>query len=200
MANAARLIGDMPETRQPRTTIVVGNPKGGSRTSEVATRTAMAILRHAGVPEEARTVEVVELCELTSGLFAWGDPSVKQAKETVLASDLLVVASPVYKASYTGLLKAFLDHFGRDELRALATVPLMVGASALHSLAVESQLRPVLVEIGAACPTRCLYVLESTIEPDGAKAEAQLADWLDVWGGVLAPLVRARLDKTEEAR
>jgi FMN reductase len=103
----------------------------------------------------------------------------------VLDSDLVVFASPVYKASFTGLLKAFLDQFNRDELAALATVPLMVGASPAHSLAVESQLRPVLVEIGACCPTRGLYVLESAV------AELDLSDWLGTWGAALRAVIEA---------
>jgi len=65
-------------------------------------------------------IVLIELAELASGLFAWGGTggtsAVTDAKATVLSSDLVVVASPVYKASITGLLKAFFDHFGRDEL------------------------------------------------------------------------------------
>jgi FMN reductase len=85
------------------------------------------------------------------------------------------------------LLKAFLDQFGHDELRAIATVPLMVGAGPAHSLAVEHQLRPVLIEIGASCPTRGLYVLDNELDT----LDAQLADWLAVWGDALVSVVRA---------
>jgi FMN reductase len=168
-------------------TVVVGNPKPGSRTRAVGEAAATAVLAHAGAASSADQVQVIELAELGGGLFSWGDPAVAQAKTAVLNSDLLIVASPVYKASFTGLLKAFLDQFGRDELRALATVPLMVGAAPLHSLAVESQLRPVLVEIGASCPTRGLYVLEKDVDI----VSEQLSDWLSVWGAVLSAAVHA---------
>jgi FMN reductase len=184
----------MPETHALHATVVVGNPKAGSRTRTVGVAAATAVLDLAGPP--AGTVEVIELAELTGGLFAWGDPAVQAAKDAVLASDLLIVASPVYKASYTGLLKAFLDRFGRDELRALATVPLMVGAAAPHALAVESQLRPVLVEIGASCPTRGLYVLEAEVsQPDG-----YLAPWLEVWGPAVLGVVLARVQRKESVQ
>jgi FMN reductase len=116
---------------------------------------------------------------------------VAAAKERVLGSDLIVVASPVYKASYTGLLKAFLDHFGRDELAARASVPVMVGASELHSLAVETQLRPVLVEIGASCPTRGFYVLESQV----TDLDVVLDPWLSIWGDALRAVMSAAADR-----
>jgi FMN reductase len=74
-----------------------------------------------------------------------------------------VVASSTYKASYTGLLKSFLDWFGQTGLSGVTAVPVMVGAGPHHALAVEVHLRPVLVEIGASLPTRGLYVLESEL-------------------------------------
>jgi FMN reductase len=121
-------------------------------------------------------------------LFAWDSPAVTAAKQVVLSSGALVVASPVFKASFTGLLKAFLDQFARDELGAVATVPLMVGAGAAHNLAVEQQLRPVLIEIGASCPTRGLYFLDNALDT----LDEQLSDWLSIWGDVLTAVARVR--------
>ena len=155
-------------------TVVVGNPKPASRTRAVGEAVVRTVLPDA-------TVTVVELSSLAGELFTWGSPAVADAKTAVLSSDLVVVASPVYKASVPGLLKAFLDQFGRDELGARAVVPVMVGAAPDHALAVEHQLRPVLVEIGASCPTRGLYVLESEVDT----FESGLSSWLAVW---LAPL------------
>ncbi|MUH50451.1 MAG: NADPH-dependent oxidoreductase [Actinobacteria bacterium] len=169
-------------------TVVVGNPKPASRTRDVGVAVAHACARHFAIADPA--INVIELSELSSSLFGWGDPAVAAAKQQVLSSRLVIIASPVYKASYTGLLKAFLDQFGRDELGALATVPLMVGAGPAHSLAVETQLRPVLVEIGASCPTRGLYVLESEI----GELESPIAEWMNVWGDALRAVVGCRLD------
>lgn len=167
-------------------TVVVGNPKPTSRTRDVGVAVARAYAHHFAIADPA--IDVVELSELSSSLFVWGAPAVAAAKQQVLGSHLVIVASPVYKASYTGLLKAFLDQFGRDELGALATVPLMVGAGPAHSLAVESQLRPVLVEIGASCPTRGLYILESEV----GDVEGSIDEWMNVWGDVLRAVVSCR--------
>ena len=166
-------------------TVIVGNPKPASRTRTVAVELACAVLARAGETSEP---VVVEVSEISAGLFAWGDAAVAEAKKAVLFADLLVVASPVYKASITGLLKAFLDQFAQDELGALATVPLMVGAGPGHALAVETHLRPVLVEIGASCPTRGVYVLESQVDDPAA----WLDPWLDRWAAALLAVKATR--------
>lgn len=89
----------------------------------------------------------------------------------IQASDLVVVASPTYKATYTGLLKLFLDRFGAASLTGTA-VPVMLGAHWKHALAPELLLKPVLVEIGATCPTARLFLLDSEFEG---------SDTLDSW-------------------
>ena len=87
------------------------------------------------------------------------------------AADLVVVASPTYKATYTGLLKLFLDRFSTDGLRGVA-VPLMLGAGPAHALAPELALRPLLAEIGGTT-VRGHYVLDSSYDDPAA-----YADWL----------------------
>ena len=169
-----------------RAAVVIGNPKAGGRTTTVGKAAAAAVLAHAGISDGE--LSVIELADIGSDLFGWGDPAVAAVKAAVLSSDVLVVASPVYKASFTGLLKAFLDQFGHDELAAMATVPVMIGGGAAHTLAVEQQLRPVLIEIGASCPTRGLFVQDDQLDT----LDDQLAAWLAVWGDVLVGTARAR--------
>jgi FMN reductase len=137
---------------------VIGNPRTRSRTRHAAELVTAAVT---GSPPDT----VIELSELGPGLLGWGDPAVDEAKRQVLAAgELLVVATPTYKGTYTGLLKLFLDQFGAGELGGQPTVPLMLGASMGHALAPELSLRPVLVEIGASCPWPGLYLLDSEIE------------------------------------
>jgi FMN reductase len=95
---------------------------------------------------------------------------------------VVVVASPTYKAAYTGLLKVFLDRFPSDGLAGVVAVPLMLGAGPAHALAPEHTLRPVLVELGATVPTRGLYL----IDRDFANAAT-----LDPWLARAVPQVRA---------
>jgi FMN reductase len=113
-------------------------------------------------------VQVIDLTTLGTGLLEWGDPVVAAARAAVREATVVVIASPTYKAAYTGLLKLFLDVFEHGELRDVpVVVPLMTGGGPTHALAVEVHLRPVLVEIGARVPTAGLYVWGDQIDdPD----------------------------------
>ncbi|MEZ5234367.1 MAG: NAD(P)H-dependent oxidoreductase [Acidimicrobiales bacterium] len=142
--------------------VVVGNPKVASRTRSAGEAAADRIAELCGLEPQARAV--IELAELGPQLFDWSSTAVRAATETLAGATVAVIATPVYKATYTGLLKAFLDWFGQTGLDGVVTVPLMVGAAANHALAVETHLRPLLVEIGATVPTRGLYLLESELE------------------------------------
>ena len=146
-------------------TIVVGNPKPRSRTYEAAAGVAEAL-------SGAAPTAAVDAVDLGPSLLGRGDETVQAAVALVRAADLVVVASPTYKATYTGLLKCFLDQFPGDGLAGVVAVPLMLGAGPGHALAPEVSLKPVLVELGATCPTRGLYLLDSDYGP------AALAPWL----------------------
>lgn len=86
----------------------------------------------------------------------------------------MVVASPTYKASFTGLLKLFLDRFPSNALDGVVAVPLMLGAGPAHALAPEVFLKPVLAELGAVLPTRALYLPDTSYD-DPAAYEPWLA-------------------------
>jgi FMN reductase len=155
------------------TVVVVGNPKPMSRTRAAAELVAQKLT---GAPPE----HVIDVVDLGAGLLGWGDPQVAAAKAIVKGADSLVVATPTYKATYTGLLKLFLDQFGQGELGQVTTFALMLGGSYAHALAPELTLRPVLVEIGASCPAPALYLLES----DYATSQD-----LDKWLGIARKFV-----------
>lgn len=95
------------------------------------------------------------------------------AVATVQESALVIVASPTYKATYTGLLKLFLDRFPGGSLAGVTAVPMMLGGHWRHALAADLLLKPVLVEIGATCPAAGLFLLESEYS-DGPALESWL--------------------------
>jgi FMN reductase len=156
------------------TTVIAGNPKADSRTLAAAVLLAELITGRA--PDHA-----VDVIALGPGLLGWGDASVGEAVATAKASDLLIVASPTYKASYTGVLKLFLDQFETATgLARQVAVPLMLGAGPGHAMAPELLLKPVLVELGATVPCQGLYLLDAT-----AQDAASSAKWRERWGGEL---------------
>ena len=134
--------------------VVVGNPKPRSRTYQAA---AMVAERLAGQPADL----LIDLADLGARLLDWSDASVTGLIAAVQHSDLAVFASPTYKATYTGLLKLFLDRIGGGDLAAVTAVPVMLGGHWQHAMACDLLLKPVLVELGATCPTRGLFLLES---------------------------------------
>jgi FMN reductase len=160
--------------------VVVGNPSAGGRT----TTAAMAVAERAAGVLGGASVELVELAEHTEGIFSWEAPVIDEINRRVAGSDLAVVASPTYKASFTGLLKAFLDRYGSNGLAGVVVIPLMLGAAPVHALAVETQLRPVLVELAATVPTKGLFVVDSQMD--------RLAETIDAWWELAeGPLMRA---------
>jgi FMN reductase len=159
--------------------VVVGNPKPRSRTLAAAIDVAREL---GGEPDL-----VVDLAELGPALLDWSDPQVTDLVKQVGGADLVVVASPTYKAAYTGLLKLFLDRFaGGTGLSGLA-VPLMLGGSPAHSLAPELTLRPVLTEIGGTVPGRGLYVVDSRHDDPSA-----YADWLAATRPIVTHFLKGR--------
>jgi FMN reductase len=147
--------------------VVVGNPKPASRTLDAATKVAA---RLGGRPPDV----IIDLAEFGPRLLAFGDDEVSRAIERVQAASAVVVASPTYRAAYTGLLKLFLDQFPSGGLAGVVAFPLMLGGAWVHALAPEVFLKPVLVELGASCPVRGLFLLDSDYE-----SPAQLDDWIE---------------------
>jgi len=159
--------------------VVAGNPKPASRTLDAGARLATALTGRE--PDH-----VVDVITLGAGLLGWGDETVAAAVETVAAADLVVFASPTFKATYTGVLKLFLDQFATgDGLRDVVAVPLMLGAGPAHALAPDLLLKPVLVELGATSPAPGLYLHDSTYTTD-----TRIADYAERWSPVLSAALR----------
>lgn len=133
-------------------TLLVGNPKPDSRTLRIARELAEAAL-------EPGTYElsVIDLAKYAEIVFAWPSDEMTVLTEQVAACDLLVVASPTYKATYTGLLKAFMDRYPNKGLQGVVALPVMTGGDMAHSVSLDVHLRPLLVELGARIPTAGLY-------------------------------------------
>ncbi|GIP49096.1 FMN reductase (NADPH) [compost metagenome] len=156
-------------------TTIVGNPKPRSKTFAFAEQTAELLRdilkRH--ISTEV-THEVIDLAEYASALVQWDQETIQSLQARVEASTYLVVASPTYKATYTGLLKLFMDLLPMNALSGKLAYPLMVGAGYQHQLAVELHLKPLLAELGAICPGRGLYVLDT----EGDRGRNAIEEWI----------------------
>ena len=159
------------------TPVVVGNPKPASRTLEAGRLLAEALT---GGPAD----HVIDVVDLGPGLLGWGDEAVAAAVRTVQESSLVVFASPTFKATYTGLLKLFLDQFaGGTGLQGVVSVPLMLGAGPAHAMAPDLLLKPVLSELGGTCALPGLYLIDESYAED-----PKLSDYAKRWAPTVAAL------------
>jgi len=181
-------------------TTLIGNPRTGSRTRTAALRLAHRIAEETGTPHPARTgngerAAEIDLAGFGPSLLEPGPPApVARALDAVRGTDLLVVASPTYKATYTGLLKVFADLLPSGALGGVTAVPVLVMASPAHAFAVDAHLRPLLLELGADVPAPGLALLQDDIDadpgaPDGPAPRLDRA--LDAWLAEAAPALRA---------
>lgn len=164
--------------------VVSGNPRPGSRTLGLAEEVGRRIADELGLT----ATDPVDLALLAPEVLT-GSTAVAAARHRVATARVVVVATPVYKASYTGLLKAFLDGYGPDALADVVVVPVVVSASPAHALAGEVHLRPVLVELGAVVPARTFAVTEGQLADVGPL----LGTWLERWAATLGRAVPAPL-------
>lgn len=141
-------------------TLIGGSPSPTSRSSVVLDEIAEQ-LRAAG-----RHVSRVEVRELDPQALLWADfdhPDLRSAAARLATADAVVIATPVYKASFSGLLKAFLDLLERDALRGKTILPIATGGSIAHLLSIDYALRPVLCALQAERILTGCFVLDRDV-------------------------------------
>ena len=141
--------------------VLTGSPSARSRTS--------ALALHVGdeLALDGHDVEVIHLRRLPAAALLsadTADPAIAAAVRAVIAADAVVVATPIYKASYSGLLKVFLDLLPQAALQGKVVLPLATGGTVAHLLAIDYGLRPVLVSLGARHITAGRFVLDTHID------------------------------------
>ncbi|GAB2866915.1 NAD(P)H-dependent oxidoreductase [Lentzea nigeriaca] len=105
------------------------------------------------------------------------DPEIAAAVSSVLTADGVVVASPVYRAAYSGLVKALLDLLPKKALRGRAVLPLATGGNQGFLVAMDYALHPLLAAKGADQVVRGEFVLDQKVgSPESAAALDAAAD------------------------
>jgi FMN reductase len=86
------------------------------------------------------------------------DEAGSDAVQAVSRASAILLASPVYRASFPGVLKNFFDHLPVETLTAKPVGWVVVGASAHHYLGVDRHLRDVLAWFGAVALPTSVYL------------------------------------------
>jgi FMN reductase len=89
--------------------------------------------------------------------------AIVKANGLVAEADAVIVVSPVYKASYTGVLKTFLDLVPQKGLAGKIVLPLFMGGSLAHLLTIDYALKPVLSVLGARYILGGVYAVDSQV-------------------------------------
>jgi FMN reductase len=159
--------------------VLIGNPKPRSRTRNICAEIAARI----AASSEDATIREIDLIDYADILFTWPNETLAELSADVADCDVLIVGSPTYKGSYTGILKAFLDRYPKGGLQNSVAIPVMTASEPRHQLGVEVHLRSLLVELGASTPSDSVFFMM----PDMPKAQ----EILDSWARRNVPLVVA---------
>ncbi|MFD3837620.1 FMN reductase [Streptomyces sp. NPDC058642] len=134
-----------------------------SSTRLLADRLAAAVERLA--PAEVQVVEVRDLAVAIAHQLTSGFPgrALAAAQDAVTGADALIVVTPVFSASYSGLFKSFFDVLDKDALAGKPVLIAATGGSARHSLVLDHALRPL------------FSYLRAVVVPTGVYAASE--DW-----------------------
>lgn len=151
--------------------VVSGHPRAGSRTLALASALGERFAaRRGSVPPVT-----VDVAKLGPGLLTPGDPATGAALDALQATDLLVVATPTYKGSYTGVLKVLLDQLPPNALAGTFAVPVVTAGIQPQADATEAALRRLLRELGADVADFALTVVESELADSAGIADRYAA-------------------------
>ena len=96
--------------------------------------------------------------------------------------DLVVVATPIYKAAYSGVLKLFLDLLPQTAFKGKTVLPVATGGSPHHMLALDYALRPVLQSLGAEHILPGVFAIDAQVvllPQEGQQIDVELARRLE---------------------
>ena len=180
------------------TLIITGSPSGSSRTAKLAALVGTR-LSQAGIDSSLLDVRSLPAEDLLHARF--DAPAIKSALERVENARGIIVATPVYKAAYSGLLKTFLDVLPQFGLRNKVVLPLATGGTPAHVLAIDYALRPVLSSLDPLHVVPGLFIVDKqlVVQEDGnLQIDAELSAKLDAAiGGFRTGLRRAAHEVTD---
>ena len=140
--------------------LIAGSPTERSRSAALLDAVAQR-LQFRGVQSEKLLIR--DLSPQALILADFGHPTISHAVGRVAKADVVVVATPVYKAAYSGVLKVFLDLLPQTGLQGKTVLPLATGGSPNHMLALDYALRPVLQSLGAKHILPGIYATDAQV-------------------------------------
>lgn len=167
---------------------VNGSPSRRSRTRVVAAATL----------DLAGGGELIDLADLDpAGLLGLAaDPGVDRARDLVAGSRILIVATPVHRATYSALTKTLFDLQAPGALENTVVIPVATGHGAEHRLAIDHGLRPLVASLGGWTTPTGVYAVRGDVvdtgflsDEVGAEVRRAVADALTLAAALADSLV-----------
>ncbi|XUY30173.1 FMN reductase (plasmid) [Agrobacterium sp. rho-8.1] len=155
-----------------------GNINRPSSTRSFVERITVSLARQTGSNHAVFDVEDLGPSLAAARSVAELDPAARQIVKTIIDAKTLVIGSPTYKGSYTGLFKHVFDLLDPADLRGKPIILTATGGGDRHSLVVEHQLRPLFGFFEA-------FVLPTAIYASGR-------DFIE---GQPSPIIQLRIDQ-----
>ena len=140
---------------------IAGSPSHPSRTYSLV-EYATKLLQQQGYNIDIISVRDFPAEDLVFGRY--DSPNLEQPKALLEKASGVIIATPIYKAAYTGLLKSFLDLLPQKALLGKIVLPIATGGTIAHLLAVDYALKPVLTELGGRHILGGVYAVDKQIQ------------------------------------
>lgn len=144
-----------------KVTIIAGGIKTESRLTGLIQLAANELVNNG---TEVRIIEVHKIQPEALVTADFTHPDIQLANSEVEKSSGVIIATPIFKASYSGVLKAYLDLLPLKALKGKVVLPLGLGGSNGHLLALQYALDPVLKELGAETILKGQFTVDKQIE------------------------------------
>lgn len=120
------------------------------------------LLKQQSVEVETLFVHQLPAEDLIRANFA--SPAIVEAIQKVGEADIVVFLTPVFKGAYSGILKTFIDLLPQQGLQNKIALPVAIGGSIAHLLAIEYAINPVLSILGATTILSPIYIVDKQVE------------------------------------
>lgn len=116
---------------------------------------------------DVKTIKIYELPaeDLTSANYK--SEAIIEANLLVEKAEVVIVLTPIYKAAYSGILKTYLDLLPQKGLENKTVIPIAVGGTLHHLLAIDYSLKPVLSALGSTNISQGVFILDQYIQRNG---------------------------------
>jgi len=142
----------------PQVIAISGSPSPASK-SEKILALATGLLNQRGVRTKTFSVRDFPAEDLFNVRF--DSPVVQKLVNAIGRAEAVVIASPIYKAAYPGVLKALLDLLPQQTLTDKIVLPLATGGSSAHLLAIDYAFKPVLSALGATHLLSSIFITDA---------------------------------------